>query len=349
MRMDRFALRGTAVRFSLPLAVAVLLAAAVSVQAVPIRVLSGTSASNAAPASVTADVASANGTSGAPVPSATAPSAATSPAPTAATTDATTLPVLKLPATTAGTSTSIECSELPLKNVGKLLLHTGSISFSSGAKVQVGAVPEWLFDKHIVLSGKLLQAKVNTQGTASTVDGLIYFNDGTWVSQLGPSSYNDSIVTTDGAALNGRVRSISDTGIDFQLSSGQTQRIALSSIQSVSSPRAFRFSVPATGLKLSGDGAIEGDAASIALTPSSTLRRALAAKPTTPRSTLRGTEGGVTKGQVASVLMIDAATTLIPFIAAPIVVGSGQSAAKRTLNNYNLGQQFQDLQQDSGN
>lgn len=330
MRVYKFAV-GTAVRFSLPLAMTVLLNAAVAVQAVPIRVLSATSASNATPAPASAT------TADSATPAASQPDGGQQ------------LPVLKLPATTSasGTSTSIECSDLPIKNVGKLLLQTGTISFSRGAKVNVGAVPEWLFDKHIVLSGKLLQAKVNTQGTVSTVDGLIYFNDGTWLGQLGPSAYNDSIVTTDGATVNGRVRAINDTGVDFQSASGQTQRIALASIQSVSSPRAFRFSVPASGLKISSDGSIEGDATSIALTPSSTLRRALAAKPVTPRSTLRGTEGGVTKGQVASVLMIDAATTLVPFIAAPIVVGSGQSAAKRTLYNYNLGQQAQDLS--SGN
>ncbi len=320
MNVQYFA-KGTAVRhawFALPLAMTLLLNGAMAANAVGIKMYTETA--TAAPASSTAST----GTG--------------------------TLPAIKLPGASGGTT--IECSELPIKNVGKLLLQTGTISFSRGAKVEVGAVPEWLFDRHVVLTGKLLQARVNSQGGSSTpvstIDGLIYFNDGTWVSQLGPSKYNDVIVTTDGATLNGRVRSINENGIDFQLATGQTQRLAVSSIQSATSPRAFRFTVPATGLKIGSDGAVEGEATSIVLTPSSNLRRAVAMKPVTPRSTLRGTEGGVTKGQVASVLAIDAATTLIPFVAAPIVVGSGQSAAKRTLNNYNLGQQFNNLQQNAG-
>lgn len=329
------------------LAAATVLLTASAVSAVPIRVLSsGTSSSQSdSQPGLTQQPASDASSTAAPTTATTSPtidssSGATNP----------TLPPLKLTPITVPAGTSIECSELPLKSIGKLLLQSGSISFKRDARVEVGSVPEWLFDRHVVLSGKLIQARVNTSGSNSTIDGLIYFTDGTWLGQLGASTYNDVIETTDGASLTGRVRSINESGIDFQLATAQTQRIPVSSVQSITSPRAYRFSVPATGVTLPGTGgSFEGDATSIVVAPTLSSRRgAIAVKPVAPRSTLRGTEGGVTKGQVASVLMIDAVTTLVPFVAAPIVVGSGQSAAKRTLNNYNLGQQFQDLQSGMG-
>src|SRR3990167_6729158 len=45
---------------------------------------------------------------------------------------------------------------LPVASLGSMLLPEGQISVN-GQLVEVGAVPEWLFDRHTVLTGTLIR------------------------------------------------------------------------------------------------------------------------------------------------------------------------------------------------
>ena len=93
---------------------------------------------------------------------------------------------LAVPITFGATGSQITTIEgdIPVRSIGGVLLPKGSVSIS-GNTIDVGAVPEWLFDKHTVLSGVLINPTLNTTGDRATITGLVYFQTGEWLKNLG--------------------------------------------------------------------------------------------------------------------------------------------------------------------
>ncbi|MBX9670469.1 MAG: hypothetical protein K2X93_22905 [Candidatus Obscuribacterales bacterium] len=234
-----------------------------------------------------------------------------------------------------GTDSGIE-ARVKTETLGFLKVPNGSVKFS-GKTVLVGAVPEWLFDRHVVLKGQLIKHSISTAQGTTSVQGLVYFNDGDWINSFPKFKTPDNVQLSDGSFLVGRIRAVNPDGVDFQVTTGQTRRIKNDEISALNSPRAFSFTIPATGVKLDPNaGTLQGEADSITfkVTDIEKGKKLVAQKvkePQEPKSVLAGAEGGVTKGQLTGMIMLDAVNTLAPFVVAPIVAPLGAQSAENRL------------------
>lgn len=254
---------------------------------------------------------------------------------------------LKVGKTADGTGSNIEVT-VPAGDIGGLKLSNGSVKMNEG-KLSVRAVPDWLFDSHQVLDGRLIESRITTSGTTTTVSGLTYFVGGDWLNNLNRFKSPDNLETTSGAIMVGRVRAVNADSVDFQDSNGQTKRLSKAEIKSITSPRAFIFNIPASDVKLgSVDGELTADAKNINFQPTMSPRakgwfsaKAVVAKE--PKAQLAGTEGGVTKWELAGMIGLDVFNTLSPAIAFPIVAPLGDKDALREIQQFNRQEQIMNM------
>lgn len=226
-------------------------------------------------------------------------------------------------------------------SLGTVKLPDGTVKFS-GSDVRAGAVPDWLFDRHTVLTGKLIDHRITTDAGKTTVQGLIYFLGGDWISSFPESKRQDNLELADGSILVGKMRAINGDHMDFQLRTGQTRRIKASEVRTITSPRAFFFNIPASNVKVdAATGDITGDAdlGTFDTTYTKERRKFLVrkdAEPKEPKSVLAGSEGGVTRGQLAGMIMLDVAQTIAPAIVAPIVAPLAPRGAEARLKEVGI-------------
>jgi hypothetical protein len=287
---------------------------------------------------------------------------------------------------------------LPTNSIGTLSLPSGQLLIE-GNNVVVGAVPEWLFDRHPVLTGTLIRLDVgaaanggasgstssstsdststSTSSSTSTtaaptatapltlngsnaapslspaaqsyVSGLVYINGGDWLKNLRRTRSTETVETTEGS-VSGKIASIDGTSVLIETLPGQTKTIPLANVKNIVSPFSFSFTAPATDIKLSpDDGTTVCDAGTVVFAPASQSIYSAkgnsggsyggsnsSRKPalTLPKSTLAGTEGGITKGAITAMVAVDTANTLAPIIGLPLTMALGQRRAENTLNGF---------------
>lgn len=254
---------------------------------------------------------------------------------------------------------------LPVASIGSMLLPDGQISVN-GQLVEVGAVPEWLFDRHTVLTGTLIRldlgAGATSANTNSRLDGLVYFTGGDWLKNLRRSRISETVEAADGNTYVGRISTVTSDSLSIDTLPGQSRTLALANVKNIVSPYCYRFSAPASDVKLSpedGSTICDASTATFALSqPLASLSQS-AQSPMTlqpgqtsgqpkqrmfsgpspvalklPKSTLAGTEGGITKKAIIAMVAVDAANTLAPIIALPLTMTIGQGRAENTLNGY---------------
>lgn len=238
---------------------------------------------------------------------------------------------------------SIE-TRIDTEKMGLILLRNGLVKMQ-GKNITVHSVPEWLFDRQKVLSGKMISSKF---GGTSTISGLVYFFEGDYLSHLDKQRNKDSITLTDGRVFTGKVASINDQSITFRTLpggkiAGTSQDFQFSDIKLLDSPRAYFFTIPVSDVKLTdGASGLAADAKAITFVPTGALRKTgwfnQKAKAIEPKSTLPGTEGGPTKAQIATLVMLDIINDISPAIIAPIVGAYGSSSANKYLQQFNVQQ-----------
>ncbi len=258
---------------------------------------------------------------------------------------------------------------LPVANIGNYLLPDGQISVN-GQLVEVGAVPEWLFDRHTILTGTLIRLDLGatpaiSQGSAQAVassrlDGLVYFNGGDWLKNLRTNRISETVEAADGNTYVGRISTVTADNLSIDTLPGQTRTLALANVKNIVSPFSYRFSAQASDVKLSPDNGMttcDASTATFALarplgqpqaaTAAQSRPRmfGVASKPvfTLPKSTLAGTEGGISKKAITAMITADAANTLAPMIALPLTMALGQGRAENTLNGYTTANRINDF------
>lgn len=272
---------------------------------------------------------------------------------------------------------------LPVANIGNYLLPDGQISVN-GQLVEVGAVPEWLFDRHTILTGTLIRLDLaapastqaanpasttnasapqgSAQAVASTsrLDGLVYFNGGDWLKNLRTNRISETVEAADGNTYVGRISTVTADNLSIDTLPGQTRTLALANVKNIVSPFSYRFSAQASDVKLSPDSGMttcDASSATFALArplgqPQSAIATqsrprmfGVASKPvfTLPKSTLAGTEGGISKKAITAMITADAANTLAPMIALPLTMALGQGRAENTLNGYTTANRINDF------
>lgn len=243
---------------------------------------------------------------------------------------------------------------LSTTRIGKVALPSGSIKIR-GQAVEIQAVPDWLFDRHTVLTGKLLKIDLKSSQneaneanksnapseltSAQMVQGLVYIDGGDYLKDLGLSQLgtyrNDVLTTTDGQILNGTIRGVSTDSLTFDTLPGKTRNVPFAQIADLTSKRIYKFEAPAQQVRIDPDtGNIICQAGTATIMPSKGMMLAMKGQPITPRSTLAGTEGGIKKGAIAGMIAVDVAQTLAPIIAMPIAIPLGERQAKNTLTTY---------------
>jgi hypothetical protein len=218
--------------------------------------------------------------------------------------------------------------DIPARSIGGVALPKGSVSVS-GNTINVNAVPDWLFDKHNVLTGVILNPKLSTATTGSSTDtstitGIAYFLKGEWLSNLGRNQSSEIVTLTNGTVLAGNIGGTSNTALDMVLVDGTHRSIDFSNVESITSPRAYPFKIPASSLKIEpSDGSYTAEVNSVSFTPAmfhSGLNLFATNKPQVPKSTLPGTEGGISNKYIATMIATDIlVNTIAPAIAIPIV------------------------------
>ncbi|MBI1269180.1 hypothetical protein GC174_01975 [bacterium] len=233
--------------------------------------------------------------------------------------------------------------KLATANIGMLKIPRGSVKLK-GDSISVGAVPDWLFDRHVVLKGKV----ISTRMEGSKIQGLAYFLEGDWLNNLDNIRRKDNIELDNGTVLVGKVRAVEEGEVVFQLSTGPVKKIKKTTIAKLVSPRSYIFEIPANNVKIdAGTGSLSGDAENIAFLTTMNAKSGkgfnwLAKKtPVEPKSLLAGTEGGISKAQLSTLIFLDIANTVAPIVIAPIVASPlGTKSADRQLNEFN---QFENI------
>lgn len=225
--------------------------------------------------------------------------------------------------------------EVPIKQIGPLLLPKAVVQFR-GSDVNVLAVPDWLFDRNVVLSGTLVNAQIEVKNKTTNLRGLVYFSGGLWLTNLGSSNAIDVIDTVSGEQLRGRIRASLDNAFAFKPEDRPMRKLALAEIKSINSPRAYIFLVPTeSGKVVPSSNSLQFDSNTISF--ASTFGHGLlTGHATLPNSTLAGTEPGITKTQIGTFIGLNIANELAPAIAIPLVLNKGtESQALREIKFYN--------------
>jgi hypothetical protein len=249
---------------------------------------------------------------------------------------------------------------LPVASLGSMLLPEGQVSVN-GQLVEVGAVPEWLFDRHTVLTGTLIRLDLAAGATSARLDGLVYFNGGDYLKNLRRSRISETVEAADGNTYVGRISTITSNSLSIDTLPGQTRTLALANVKNIVSPYCYRFSAPASDVKLSpenGTTVCDASSATFALSQlaQSQSQQAISGQPKArmfsgpsqavlklPKSTLAGTEGGITRKAITAMIAVDAANTLAPMIALPLTMALGQGRAENTLNGYTAANNLNDF------
>jgi hypothetical protein len=254
---------------------------------------------------------------------------------------------------------------LPVASLGSMLLPEGQISVN-GQLVEVGAIPEWLFDRHTVLTGTLIRLDLGAGTTSARLDGLVYFNGGDYLKNLRRNRISETVEAADGNTYVGRISTITSNSLSIDTLPGQTRTLALANVKNIVSPYCYRFSAPASDVKLSpenGTTSCDASSATFALSQlaqsqsaQSQKQQALSGQPKPrmfsgpsqaalklPASTLAGTEGGITRKAITAMIAVDAANTLAPMIALPLTMALGQGRAENTLNGYTAANNLNDF------
>ncbi len=229
--------------------------------------------------------------------------------------------------------------EVSVKQIGSLLLPKAVVQFN-GTEVNVLAVPDWLFDRSVVLAGALVKAQIDIQGKNSNLRGLLYFIEGQWLGNLASINAIDVIDTISGERLRGNIKSRIDNAFAFKPETGPMRKLPFTEIKNINSPKAYIFTISSASSKVvPTDSSIEFDANTIAFAP--TFGRAYIAKAAKlPKSTLSGAESGISNSEIGVLIGVNVATDLAPAIAIPLALNPGtRSQAQRQLNLYESEQQ----------
>lgn len=231
--------------------------------------------------------------------------------------------------------------QIPVKSIGSLALPEGLAVFD-GHTIEVEAIPDWLFDRDAVLTGAVINSSMTTSGANAIVKGLAYFHAGSWIKNLAPLLARDTIRTVGGGTIVGNVQAVLPDGLEVLNLTGGRQKVAFAEIADIISPRAFRFAASAESLKLDpASTAMQAEPLQIAFAGSGPAGRGSSRRPTVPKSTLAGSEGGIPNSVIASEVLIDVALNVVaPAVAIPLCFGvtrNAQTIAKLKADQLNSG------------
>lgn len=157
---------------------------------------------------------------------------------------------------------------VPISRFGALELPRGRAYFKTNV-LELTAIPEYQFDRQIVLSGPILKAWSSQDAKTTSINGIAYFQDGDWLKYVDENSPDKVITAND--TFSGHITSLKKGFLEVTPDGGTPVKIAIADIVQVISPRAYTFSMPISAFTASGKAGepINGDSTAVVLRPSS--------------------------------------------------------------------------------
>jgi hypothetical protein len=184
---------------------------------------------------------------------------------------------------------------IPVEKFGKLDLPRGRAYFKSNI-VEITAIPEWQFDREIVLSGPILKSWSAKDGNTATINGIAYFQDGEWLKYIDVNK-PDQVITTANV-FSGQITAMKTGLLEVTQESGSVVQVKIADVQQIISPRAYKFSVPVTVYSTPSQSAeISGESTIVNLKPTTSII-ALSAMKKDPL--LKG-DGDLSKAQLTAI------------------------------------------------
>ncbi len=165
---------------------------------------------------------------------------------------------------------SVKC-EAPVTALGNIPLKGGSASIS-GKVITIKSGTAYIDAPRTVLVGSVLRSEANLGSQPQTISGIALFLMGDWVDQINDPGAADIIFRKDGHT-EGKIQGIENESLSLTLKNGTQERIPLSSILYIRSPRVFVFKI---GLKskeaLQKDTVFQAESTEAVFRPTSTAR-----------------------------------------------------------------------------
>jgi hypothetical protein len=158
--------------------------------------------------------------------------------------------------------------KVPLEKLGPLTLPRGRVNLKSHT-IEVSAIPEFQFERQVILSGPILKCAAVNSGGLTYINGIAYFDSGDWLKYIDDRRL-DRIIT-DNQVYMGQITALKNGAIEITPTGALPVDIPLANVRDVSSPRAYTFSIPVkTSLSAPVSGVpVSGDAAYMSIKPSS--------------------------------------------------------------------------------
>jgi hypothetical protein len=182
---------------------------------------------------------------------------------------------------------------IPMTKLGNLKLPRGRAYFKSN-ELEVTAVPEFQFDRLLVLSGPILKCWSSIDGTNASINGIVYFQDGEWLKYI-DESVPDKVITSNNV-YTGQITGLKSGYLEVTVEGGQPPvKVAIADLQEVSSPRAYRFAVPVNAFLTVPQGQpFQGESADVSIKASSKIIALSAVK----RDPLMQGDGDISKNKL---------------------------------------------------
>ena len=206
---------------------------------------------------------------------------------------------------------------IPLEKFGALELPRGRVFFKTNV-IELTAIPEYQFDRQVVLSGPIIKCWSSQDGKTASINGIAYFQDGEWLKYVDENS-PDKVITPDKTAV-GQITSLKKGFLEVTpQGGGAAEKIAIADVQQIVSPRAYTFSVPVTAFAPTtkvGD-PLTGESTSVILKPSSKVITLAAVK----REPLMQSDGDTSNKKLVALWASLTAVEAAQFIPLAILLG----------------------------
>jgi hypothetical protein len=206
---------------------------------------------------------------------------------------------------------------LPMEKLGSVPVPRGRLLIR-GNVAELSYIPEWQFDRHPALAGPVLDTQLSTSSRGNIISGLIFFNSGEWLHYYDNPAALET-VESGAQSVSGHIESVQNGAITIQTLGGRAQTLPLTEVTAIRSPRAFRFSIPATALQKSADGnLLSGDARLAMLSATGTPFRVAALR--------RQVQAEMNDGDISTGKLVAAGTLLsfaelaqlVPYLVVPL-------------------------------
>jgi hypothetical protein len=232
---------------------------------------------------------------------------------------------------------------IPISKFGKLELPRGRAYFKANI-VEVTAIPEWQFDRELVLSGPILKCWSAIDGKNATINGIAYFQDGEWLKYIDENS-PDKVLTVN-EVFTGQISAMKNGLLEVTSEAGTVHQIPIASVEQIISPRAYTFSVPVTAfLSVPQGEPISGDAATVALKPTNKVIALSAVK----RDPLMKGDGDIGVSKLTALWAGLSSVEILQFLPLAILEGPiRRQLVQQYHSRINQGQQYSNVVTDFG-